>query len=165
MVVPIYAMYNDFMTQWENKTMVDFEIIVGSVLGASEYVAEAIEEKLTEYKLTSQVHLSPDLTEISNAATWIICTSTHGAGDLPDNIHKFIKQVESTDLSGTTFILVGLGDSSYDTFCHGALKIEKILKNSGARLDTPALNIDVLNQPIPEHSAIQWLEIWLDSRG
>ena len=145
--------------------MVDFEIIVGSVLGASEYVAEALEEKLNEHELTAQVHLSPDLIDITPKATWIICTSTHGAGDLPDNIHKFAKQIEEADLTGTSFMVVGLGDSSYDTFCYGALQIEQKLKMSGARMIAPALNIDVLNQPIPEHAAVQWLGTWLSSRG
>tara|TARA_R110002167_G_scaffold341762_1_gene550280 strand:- start:35 stop:517 length:483 start_codon:yes stop_codon:yes gene_type:complete len=155
----------DLLKSEKSNTMVDFEIIVGSVLGASEYVAEALEEKLIEHELTAQVHLAPDLIDIAPCATWIICTSTHGAGDLPDNIHKFVKQIEATDLTGTSFLVVGLGDSSYDTFCYGALKIEQKLRMSGAKLIAPALNIDVLNQPIPEHAAVQWLETWLRSRG
>lgn len=145
--------------------MVDFEIIVGSMLGASEYVAEALQETLSKHQLASNVHLTPDLPDISHSAIWIICTSTHGAGDLPDNIQRFAKQIETTDVSDVSFIVIGLGDSSYDTFCYGAAKMEQVLKNSGARLDAPALNIDVLHHPIPENTAVEWLETWISSRG
>lgn len=145
--------------------MIDFEIVVGSMLGASEYVADALQEALNKHDLSSNIHLAPDLNDVSRDATWIICTSTHGAGDLPDNIQPFAKQIAKTDTSDVTFIVIGLGDSSYDTFCFGAAQMEKVLKNSGARMDAPALNIDVLHHPIPEQTAVDWLETWLSSRG
>ncbi|MFQ3219253.1 MAG: MioC protein [Paraglaciecola sp.] len=145
--------------------MADFEIIVGSVLGASEYVADALQEKIGEYKLTSNIRLVPDLADLDEQAIWLVCTSTHGAGDLPDNIQPFVKQLKNNVLDKVTFLVVGLGDSSYDTFCNGALQIEALLIAQGATLLTPALHIDVLNHPIPEVPAIAWLDNWLLSRG
>ncbi|MFT6899580.1 MAG: MioC protein [Paraglaciecola sp.] len=145
--------------------MADFEIIVGSVLGASEYVADALQEKISEYKLTSDIRLSPDLVNLNKRAIWLVCTSTHGAGDLPDNIQPFVKQLTNSVLDKVTFLVVGLGDSSYDTFCNGARQIEALLIARGATLLTPALHIDVLNHPIPEVAAIAWLDNWLLSRG
>lgn len=145
--------------------MADYEIIVGSVLGASEYVADAIEETLTEHKFTANIWLNPDLTELDRNSTWLICTSTHGAGDLPDNIQPFAQQLKNADLNQVLFLLIGLGDSSYDTFCNGARQIEQALQTSGAKLLLPALHIDVLNHPIPEKIAVQWLDNWLKSKG
>ncbi len=143
--------------------MAQFEIIVGSVLGASEYVAEAIEQVLLEKHHQTKVHLSPELTEINLNTSWIICTSTHGAGDLPDNIQAFATALATQDLSNTEFVVVGLGDSSYDTFCYGAEKIEQALLQQGAKQLHPSLHIDVLNHPIPEEVAVEWLNGWLTS--
>lgn len=145
--------------------MADFEIIVGSVLGASEYVADALQEKISEYKLTSNIRLTPELTDLDRQAIWLVCTSTHGAGDLPDNIQPFVKQLKNSDLDKVTFLVIGLGDSSYDTFCNGARQIEAVLTTQGAKLLTPPLHIDVLNHPIPENAAAVWLDNWLLSRG
>lgn len=141
--------------------MAKFEIIVGSVLGASEYVADALQEVLETQNHQANIHLTPDLSEINKEAIWIVCSSTHGAGDLPDNIQPFIEQI--SDLNNVEFLIVGLGDSSYDTFCYAALKIEDILLTSGAKILTPSLHIDVLNHPIPEDVAVEWLKNWLTS--
>ena len=138
--------------------MANFEIIVGSVLGASEYVADALQEVFLSHTHSAKIHLTPQLLDLDQGATWLICTSTHGAGDLPDNIQPFAKQLENQILSKTPFLIVGLGDSSYDTYCHGSILIESIMINVGAKLLRPALHIDVLHHPIPEDIAVKWLE-------
>jgi MioC protein len=143
--------------------MAKFEIIVGSVLGASEYVADALAETLSKHGHSANIHLTPDLAEIDTAAIWFICTSTHGAGDLPDNIQTFAQQVRQQNLNHLRFLVIGLGDSSYDTYCYGAEQMEKILINAQATLLCPALHIDVLNHPIPENVAIEWLDNILQS--
>jgi MioC protein len=35
--------------------------------------------------------------------------------------------------------------------------------NAGAKLLCPAIHIDVLNHPIPEDAAIEWLKNWLST--
>lgn len=144
--------------------MAKFEIIVGTMLGASEYVADALLESLEKYQHSGNIHLEPNLTDLDQQATWIICTSTHGAGDLPDNIQPFCKQLAQAELTDTTFMIIGLGDSSYDTFCFAAKQIEKILTQCHAKLLRPALHIDVLHHPIPEEVATKWLEHGLDDQ-
>jgi MioC protein len=102
-----------------------FEIIVGTMLGAAEYVADAIAEILDASGHTHTIHAEPNLDEIKTESTWIVCTSTHGAGELPDNIQPFAKQLEGADLSAVNAYVIGLGDTSYDTFCFGAKEMEK----------------------------------------
>ena len=135
-----------------------FEIIVGTMLGAAEYVADAIAEKLDASGHTHTIHAEPNLDEIKTESTWIVCTSTHGAGELPDNIQPFAKQLESADLSAVSAYVIGLGDTSYDTFCFGAKEMEKHIKNAGGTLITDALYIDVLEHPIPEDAAVEWFD-------
>lgn len=135
-----------------------FEIIVGTMLGAAEYVADAIAEKLDASGHTHTIHAEPNLDEIKTGSTWIVCTSTHGAGELPDNIQPFAKQLESADLSAVNAYVIGLGDTSYDTFCFGAKEMEKHIKNAGGTLITDALYIDVLEHPIPEDAAVEWFD-------
>jgi MioC protein len=142
--------------------MAKFEIIVGSVLGASEYVADALQEVFLDHKHSAEIHLTPQLSDLDQNTTWVICTSTHGAGDLPDNIQAFAEELKIKNLSKHKFLIVGLGDSSYDTYCHGSIQIENIMLNGGAKILCPALHIDVLNHPIPEDAAVKWLKIWLE---
>lgn len=140
-----------------------FEIIVGTMLGASEYVADAIAAALAQRGVSTRIHGEPQLDEINKQATWVVCTSTHGAGELPDNIQAFAKSVQHADLSGVNFYLIGLGDTSYDTFCYGAKEMETLLKAQGANMLSPALHIDVLEHPIPEDEAVAWFETTLDN--
>ncbi|MBU2978436.1 flavodoxin domain-containing protein [Alteromonas sp. C1M14] len=141
----------------------NLSIIVGSVLGASEYVAEALEQIAQQAGYQTEVHFSPNFAEINPDHIWVICTSTHGAGELPENIQAFAKAITETSLTGVQAYIVGLGDSSYDTFCYGAIDMESRLKNAGATLLGKPLHIDVLNHPIPEDVAVAWFEDQLNN--
>lgn len=135
-----------------------FEIIVGTMLGASEYVADAIAEKLEANGHTHTIHAEPNLDDINTASVWIVCTSTHGAGELPDNIQPFAKQLQSADLNAVKAYIIGLGDTSYDTFCYGAKEIAQCIEKAGGSLVIEPLHIDVLEHPIPEDAAVEWFE-------
>ena len=149
------------LNKQHSKLMAKFEIIVGSVLGASEYVADALQEVLLQNEHSAAIHLTPKFSDLDKNAIWFICTSTHGAGDLPDNIQPFAEQLKAQNLPEHSFLVIGLGDSSYDTYCHGSIQLENIMLNAGAKLLYPALHIDVLNHPIPEDAAVEWLNSWL----
>lgn len=140
-----------------------FTLLVGSVLGASEYVADAIAEILHGRGIKTTILTQPDINEIQEDSTWLVCTSTHGAGELPDNIKIFANQLEDEDIGGTEVFVIGLGDSSYDTFCYGAIAMEKLLTSAGATIMADPLHIDVLHHAIPEDRAIEWFEPILDT--
>lgn len=139
-----------------------FDIMVGSVLGASEYVAEALLAAIKESGYDGECHFDPSISALNKDNVLLICTSTHGAGDLPDNIAPYAKALENQNLQGVNAIIVGLGDSSYDTYCGAAMKMETILVKQGAYLLTEPLHIDVLNHPIPEDIAVEWFKTQLD---
>ncbi len=49
---------------------------------------------------------------------WLIISSTHGAGDIPDNLVPFYDALQEklADLSAVRFGAIGIGSREYDTF-------------------------------------------------
>jgi MioC protein len=140
--------------------MKNIQIIVGSMLGNTEYVAEACEEALQALNKTATLHFSPNLTEIpTQNCFWLICCSTHGAGDYPDNIKPFIDQLEQCDqdLSTVYFSVIGVGDSSYDTYCQAAKNINNLLLSKGCISNIPLKLIDMSLDLDPEVIAKDWI--------
>ena len=146
-----------------------FQIIVGSMLGGTEYVAEACEEQLNILDHQVNLHLKPDFTSILNdtfaqkttkKSVWLICTSTHGAGDFPDNIQAFVSDLKNCeqDLSSINFMIIAIGDSSYDTFCKAGYKLNKLLKTKGC-IELIEINMLDMSEDIdPEALAQKWLK-------
>ena len=66
--------------------MADITLISGSTLGSAEYVAEHLAEKLDDAGFSSEILHGPMLEEVPTDGIWLIISSTHGAGDIPDNI-------------------------------------------------------------------------------
>jgi len=148
--------------------MSSFQIIVGSMLGGTEYVAEACEEQLNSLNHEVNLHLKPNLSSIldstfeqktNNISTWLICTSTHGAGDFPDNIQSFVEDLKNCeqDLSPINFMIIAIGDSSYDTFCKAGIELNKLLITKCCKTITPIKTIDMSQDIDPEEVAQQWL--------
>lgn len=140
--------------------MSSFQIIVGSMLGGTEYVAEACEETLLALNHQVTLHLTPKFEQInSKNQTWLICTSTHGAGDFPDNIKNFIEDLKNStvDLSQVKFMIIGVGDSNYDTFCKAALDIQKLLLSINCNEVVTLKTLDMREEIDPEALAQQWL--------
>ena len=140
--------------------MSSFQIIVGSMLGGTEYVAEACEETLQSLGHQTTLHLQPKFDDIlSENQIWLVCTSTHGAGDYPDNIHQFIRSLEDCeqDLSSTSFLTIGIGDSNYDTYCLAAKNIETLLISKGLVKIIPLATLDMDQDIDPEADAQSWI--------
>ena len=101
---------------------------------------------------------------LNQSQTWLVCTSTHGAGDFPENILPFVEQLQQQrpDLSNVSFAVCALGDTSYDTFCEAGVTMDKLLEELGAKRIYPMNKIDISNGELPEDSAEQWLAKWKD---
>ncbi|MDR6296505.1 FMN-binding protein MioC [Pantoea dispersa] len=142
--------------------MADITLISGSTLGSAEYVAEHLEEKLQEAGFSTELLHGPELDEVSQEGVWLIVSSTHGAGELPDNLLPFYEALQESqpDLSGVRFGAVGIGNHEYDLFC-GAIKLlETTLTQLGAKRIGDRLEIDVLEHEIPEDPAEVWVASW-----
>ena len=135
--------------------MADITLISGSTLGGAEYVAEHLAEKLEEAGFTTETLHGPLLEDLSASGIWLIISSTHGAGDIPDNLSPFYEalQEQKPDLSAVRFGAIGIGSREYDTFCGAIDKLEAELKNSGAKQTGETLKINILDHDIPEDPA------------
>jgi len=144
--------------------MTKIAILVGTTLGSSEYIADEMQAQLTPLGHEVDTFLSPTLDELQSYRLWIIVSSTHGAGDLPDNLQPFSKELllNTSDLTQVQFALCAIGDSSYDTFCQGPEKLVEAMEYSGAKVIVDKIQIDVQQDPVPEDPALAWLAQWQD---
>ncbi|TPH13238.1 flavodoxin domain-containing protein [Litorilituus lipolyticus] len=153
--------------------MSSIQIIVGSMLGGTEYVAEACEEILESQNHSIDLHLTPNFSSIidrslqvnpSDKVIWLICTSTHGAGEYPDNLKAFVNDLVNSDqdLSTINFLTIAVGDSSYDTFCKAGKDINNILISKGCTEITSIKTLDMSQEIDPEDLAQQWIEQNMD---
>lgn len=135
-------------------------IITGSTLGGAEYVGDHLSELLESKGLETTIHNQPELKNISLESTWLIITSTHGAGDYPENIQPFIQELQATPpkISQLKYVVIGIGDSSYDTFCHAGIHAHQLLEDIGATPLSECITIDIQKYPVPEDAAEEWLE-------
>ncbi|WP_133408519.1 FMN-binding protein MioC [Parashewanella tropica] len=142
--------------------MAKIEVIVGTTMGGAEYVSDELIALLEEHEVTQ--HLEPNLDEIPQNGIWLLVSSTHGAGELPDNIQPFAQQLvdQKPDLSQVKFAICAIGDSSYDTFCQGPETLIQSFQQLGAASFVDKIQIDVLDENLPEDTAIAWLEDWKD---
>lgn len=144
--------------------MADITLISGSTLGSAEYVAEHLEEQLQQGGFSTQLYHGPALDEVPHSGIWLIVASTHGAGELPDNLLPFYEAIKESqpDLSDLRFGAVGLGNHEYDLFCGAIRSLETLLVARGATRIGDRLEIDVLEHEIPEDPAEVWIGEWVD---
>ncbi len=140
-------------------------ILVGSTLGAAEDLAVDLAEILQKNSYQTVIHTSPQVDHIliKPEHTLLLICSTHGAGDLPENIQPFYQQLLdlTPNLAGVNYLAVGLGDSAYDTFCEAIQTLDRQLEHLGANRLEDQLKIDVSLADPPEMIAKQWLDHWL----
>ncbi len=144
--------------------MADITLISGSTLGSAEYVAEHLAEKLNEAGFATETLHGPLLEDLQTSGVWLIVSSTHGAGDLPDNLQPLYDAIkeEHPDLSNVRYGAVGIGSREYDTFCGAIEKIDALLSDCGAKRVGSLLKVNILDHDIPEDPAEVWVGSWKD---
>ncbi len=142
--------------------MADITLISGSTLGSAEYVAEHLAQKLEEAGFSTQTLHGPTLAELPASGIWLVVSSTHGAGDLPDNLQPLFDELaqQRPDLSDVRYGAIGIGSREYDTFCGAIDKLDTLLSELGAAHLGETLKINVLDHEIPEDPAEIWLGSW-----
>lgn len=134
-------------------------IITGSTLGGAEYVADHLDSCLKEQGFAVELFNQATLADIQNQTNLLVVTSTHGAGELPDNLNPLFDEIAQNELdfSAMKFGVIGLGSTDYDTFCNAVNLVEAGLQAKGAKLVCESLRIDVANNFDHDASAEEWL--------
>ncbi|MEO3991302.1 FMN-binding protein MioC [Pseudocitrobacter cyperus] len=142
--------------------MADITLISGSTLGSAEYVAEHLAEKLEDAGFSTQTLHGPLLEDLTPTGIWLVISSTHGAGDIPDNLLPFYNDLheKKPNLSQVRFGSIGIGSREYDTFCGAIDKLDTELTACGAKQVGETLKINVLEHDIPEDPAEVWVGSW-----
>ena len=146
---------------------VNITILVGTMTGTAVMVAQEVQQALegTGHRACIQVMDGLDASVFQRGGTYLICTSTYGNGDVPDNAQALFASMETErpDLSAVTYGVIALGDITYkDTFCMGGIRFDKLLTELGARRAGEILKHDASSGTMPEEVAAQWVVPWAE---
>ena len=141
-------------------------ILVGTMSGTAQLVAEEVADAAAAQGVTAEVVAMDglDATVLSRECPVLICTSTYGQGDVPDNAQDFFAALETTrpDLSGLVYGVIALGDRTYgQTYCFGGKRFDALLTELGARRIGEVMLHDASAGTIPEEAAVAWIGPWL----
>jgi MioC protein len=142
-------------------------ILVGTMTGTAEMVAQEVQQALETagHQATIQVMDNLDAGVFRHGGNFLICTSTYGNGDVPDNAQALFNSLETgrPDLSNVTYGVIALGDTTYkDTFCQGGIRFDKMLAELGAKRAGEMLMHDASSGTLPEELAAQWVVPWVE---
>ncbi|HLT78569.1 MAG TPA: flavodoxin domain-containing protein [Ferrovibrio sp.] len=142
-------------------------ILVGTMTGTAELVAgdikKALEGKGHAVEILLMDNLKSDVFQRPGA--FLICTSTYGQGDVPDNARDFLADLRTArpDLTGKLVGIVGLGDSTYqDTFNHGGRQFEETLASLNASLVGERMQHNASGGSLPEEDGVAWALDWVE---
>jgi MioC protein len=144
----------------------DLNILVGTQTGIAELVAQALELRLEGSDIHVRTRLMDDLdaTVFAGQGVFLICTSTYGQGDVPDNAKQFYESLQTLrpELSEVRYGVIALGDRTYaETFCNGGRRFDRILSELGARRIGEILFHDASAGTLPEDDALEWIGGWV----
>jgi MioC protein len=141
-------------------------ILVGTMTGTAQLVADEVADAVKAQGVAVEVRPMDGLDAGVFAAggAFLICSSTYGQGDVPDNAQKLFADLEQKkpDLSRIVYGVIALGDRTYaQTFCFGGKRFDALLQSLGARRVGEPMLHDASAGTIPEEVAVEWIGPWL----
>ena len=145
-------------------------ILVGTMTGTAQLCAQEMELALddgdTEVATLMMDGLDSSVFEKARAreGVFLICTSTYGQGDVPDNARALYEDLKAKrpDLSHVRYGVFGLGDRTYaETFNFGGKRFDELLGALGARRIGERHMHDASSGVLPEETALEWCQDWL----
>ena len=146
------------------------KILVGTMTSTADYVAQAIQMDCTDLvsdidiKLMDSLDISVFNASHAEDSIYLICTSTYGQGDVPDNARALYESMaaEPQFLGHVRYGVIALGDRTYlQTFCSGGKKFDERLADLGAQRLGSVYCHDASTGTLPEEEATAWCRHWL----
>lgn len=136
--------------------------------GTARIVAQELELAFADDHAAIQVTLMDGLdhTVFDRPGVFLICTSTYGQGDVPDNAKALYADLVAcrADLSRVSYGVFALGDRTHvGTFCFGGRRFDEALSALGARRIGDVLEHDASGDTLPEDVALEWFPEWLEA--
>src|SRR6266540_1929567 len=154
------------MQQLLQMQALQLTILVGTMTGTAQLVAQELE--LTLEDADTVVKVLPmdglDASIFSGDCLFLICSSTYGQGDVPDNAKALYQSLQSAppELSRVRYGVFALGDRTYaETFCNGGRRFDAILSELGAKRIGDILLHDASAGTMPEELAAEWAGKWI----
>jgi MioC protein len=141
-------------------------ILVGTMTGTAQLCAQEMELALDdgETQVTTLMMDQLDSTVFAREGAFLICTSTYGQGDVPDNARALYEDLKAKrpDLSRVRYGVFGLGDRTYaETFNFGGKRFDELLAELGAQRVGERHTHDASSGVLPEETALEWCQEWL----
>jgi MioC protein len=141
-------------------------ILVGTMTGTAQLCAQEMELALDDGDNRVETLLMDrlDSSVFSRDGVFLICTSTYGQGDVPDNAKALYDDLRAKrpNLSGVRYGVFGLGDRTYaETFNFGGKRFDDILTELGAARIGERHRHDASSGVLPEETALEWCQQWL----
>jgi MioC protein len=145
---------------------VQINILVGTMTGTAQLCAQEMELALDdgETEVATLMMDGLDGSVFSRGGVFLICTSTYGQGDVPDNARALYEdlQAKRPDLSYVRYGVFGLGDRTYaETFNFGGKRFDELLAALGAQRIGERHMHDASSGVLPEEKALEWCRDWL----
>jgi MioC protein len=142
-------------------------ILVGTMTGTAQLVAQELELVWDGDGVEVETLLMDDLdaSVFGREGVFLVCTSTYGQGDVPDNAKKLYEDLQANrpDLSNVRYGVFGLGDRTYaETFNFGGMKFDALLGELGAHRIGERIQHDASSGVLPEEKAEEWAAGWLE---
>jgi MioC protein len=141
-------------------------ILVGTMTGTAQLCAQEMELALDDGETQVEAILMDGLDSavFQRDGLFLICTSTYGQGDVPDNARTLYEDLQQKrpDLSRVRYGIFGLGDKTYaETFNYGGKRFDDILSELGAQRIGERYRHDASSGVLPEEKAVEWCQEWL----
>ena len=142
------------------------KILVGTMTNTAEYVAQSIEMDCADLVDGIEVVMMDglDISAFDEDALYLICSSTYGAGDVPDNARALYESLSATPrfLGHVRYGVIALGDRTYlNTFCFGGKKFDERLSDLGAKRVGEVWCHDASSGTLAEAEGAAWCREWL----
>jgi MioC protein len=141
-------------------------ILVGTMTGTAQLCAQEMELALDDGDTEVETLLMDklDASVFERPGVFLVCTSTYGQGDVPDNARAFYEDLKARrpDLSAVRYGVFGLGDRTYaETFNFGGKRFDELLAELGAQRIGERHMHDASSGILPEETALEWCQAWV----
>jgi MioC protein len=141
-------------------------ILIGTMTGTAQLCAQEMELALGDEQTQVEALLMDNLdaSVFDREGAFLICTSTYGQGDVPDNARALYEDLQRKrpDLSKLRYGVFGLGDRTYaETFNYGGKRFDDILTELGASRVGERHKHDASSGVLPEETAVEWCQDWV----